>query len=66
MAEHCTSATIPSLMKAWAYSKYGIAANVLKCHSEVAVPQVKEDQALIKVVAAALNPVDAKRMIESK
>ncbi|CAE5958369.1 unnamed protein product [Arabidopsis arenosa] len=53
-------ATIPKEMKAWVYSDYG-GVDVLKLESNIAVPEVKEDQVLIKVVAAALNPVDAKR-----
>ncbi|KAJ4973228.1 hypothetical protein NE237_006402 [Protea cynaroides] len=57
-----TSATspIPSEMKAWIYGEYG-GVDVLKFDSKVLVPDVKEDQVLLKVVAAALNPVDAKR-----
>ncbi|RZB99301.1 NADPH-dependent alkenal/one oxidoreductase, chloroplastic-like [Glycine soja] len=51
---------VPSEMKAWVYGEYG-GVDVLKLDSNVAVPDVKEDQVLIKVVAAALNPVDAKR-----
>ncbi|XWS34801.1 hypothetical protein CRYUN_Cryun21dG0068500 [Craigia yunnanensis] len=51
---------VPSEMKAWVY--WGIwRFYVLKFDEKVAVLQVKEDQVLIKVVAAALNPVDAKR-----
>lgn len=48
-------------MKAWVYGEYG-GVEVLKFDSKVLVPEVKDDQVLIKVVAAALNPVDAKRM----
>ncbi|KAH9773277.1 NADPH-dependent alkenal/one oxidoreductase [Citrus sinensis] len=47
-------------MKAWLYGEYG-GVDVLKFDEKVTVPQVKEDQVLIKVVAAALNPVDGKR-----
>ncbi|XP_057980771.1 2-methylene-furan-3-one reductase-like [Malania oleifera] len=51
---------IPSEMKACVYSEYG---NVLKLDPALPLPQVKDDQVLIKVVAAALNPVDFKRML---
>ncbi|RRT82217.1 hypothetical protein B296_00005339, partial [Ensete ventricosum] len=47
-------------MKAWVYDDYG-AADLLRLDEGVSVPEVKEDQVLIKVVAAALNPVDYKR-----
>lgn len=47
-------------MKAWSYKQYG-GPEVLKLESDVAVPELKEDQVLIRVVAAALNPVDFKR-----
>lgn len=53
-------ASIPSEMKAWVYSEYG-GVDVLKLESNIAVPVVNDDQVLIKVVAAGLNPVDAKR-----
>lgn len=55
-----TDASIPKEMKAWVYGEYG-GVDVLKLESNIAVPEIKEDQVLIKVVAAALNPVDAKR-----
>ncbi|ESW25724.1 hypothetical protein PHAVU_003G060300 [Phaseolus vulgaris] len=51
---------VPSQMKAWVYGEYG-GVDVLKLDSNVAVPDVKEDQVLVKVAAAALNPVDGKR-----
>lgn len=47
-------------MKAWVYGEYG-GIDVLKFDSKVSVPEISEDQVLLKVVAAALNPVDGKR-----
>ncbi|KAL3526051.1 hypothetical protein ACH5RR_014423 [Cinchona calisaya] len=62
-----TSATttvnnIPSKMKAWVYSQYGKPEDVLKLETDIAVPDVKDDQVLIKVVAVAQNPIYPKRM----
>ncbi|KAL7133089.1 hypothetical protein ABFS83_12G117500 [Erythranthe nasuta] len=60
-AEAATSSySVPSEMKAWTYSEYG-GVEVLKLESNVAVPPLQADQVLIKVAAAALNPVDFKR-----
>ncbi|XP_022891493.1 2-methylene-furan-3-one reductase-like isoform X2 [Olea europaea var. sylvestris] len=56
------SFSIPSKMKAWIYYEYG-GVEVLKFESEVAEPEVKDDQVLIKVVAAAINPSDCKRRL---
>ncbi|XP_027077103.1 2-methylene-furan-3-one reductase-like [Coffea arabica] len=49
-------------MKAWVYGQYGKPEDVLKLKSEVDVPDVNDDQVLIKVVAASLNPIDFKHM----
>ncbi|XAR65066.1 2-alkenal reductase [Bertholletia excelsa] len=54
--------TVPSQMKAWAYGEYG-GVDVLKFDSSVSVPPVEAEQVLVKVVAAALNPVDFKRRL---
>ncbi|KAM5566773.1 hypothetical protein ABKV19_015081 [Rosa sericea] len=54
------ASTVPSEMKAWVYDKYG-GVDVLKFDTKVAVPKLLDDQVLIKVMAAALNPVDFKR-----
>ncbi|KAM1065697.1 hypothetical protein FF2_021000 [Malus domestica] len=59
-AEGSKVAVVPSEMKAWVYGEYG-GVDVLKFDSKVAVPELLEDQVLVKVVAAALNPVDFKR-----
>ncbi|KAL2559791.1 Quinone oxidoreductase-like protein [Forsythia ovata] len=56
------SSSIPSKMKAWIYNDYG-GPEVLKFESDVAVPEVKDDQVLIKVAAAALNPIDFQRRL---
>ncbi|XP_058180370.1 2-methylene-furan-3-one reductase-like [Rhododendron vialii] len=58
------AAEIPSHMKAWMYYDYGSFTDVLKFETKTSVPQViKDDQVLVKVVAAALNPVDTARMM---
>ncbi|CAL0298958.1 unnamed protein product [Lupinus luteus] len=53
--------TIPSHIKAWIYSEYGKTQDILKFDHNLPIPHIKDDQALIKVVAAALNPIDYKR-----
>ncbi|KAJ7970850.1 2-methylene-furan-3-one reductase-like [Quillaja saponaria] len=55
--------TIPSHIKGWVYSEYGKASDVLKLDPNVLIPELKEDQVLIKVIAAALNPIDSKRQL---
>lgn len=44
------------------YDEYG-SVDVLKLSTNVTVPNVNDDQVLVKVIAAALNPVDGKRRI---
>lgn len=51
---------VPAKMKAWAYDEYGD-TGVLKLDEAVSVPAVGDDQVLVRVAAAALNPVDSKR-----
>ncbi|KAL2335652.1 hypothetical protein Fmac_016865 [Flemingia macrophylla] len=58
-----TKSSIPSHIKAWVYSEYGNIEEVLKFDENVPTPHLKEDQVLIKAVAAALNPVDYKRAL---
>ncbi|GAB2280461.1 hypothetical protein Dimus_015091 [Dionaea muscipula] len=56
------SSTIPTEIKAWVYHEYG-GVEVLKLDHKVAIPEVKDHQVLVKVIAAALNPVDFKRRL---
>ncbi|KAF8037520.1 hypothetical protein BT93_B0423 [Corymbia citriodora subsp. variegata] len=58
-----SNVAIPSKIKAWVYAERGNPVDVLKLDSEVRVPEIKEDEVLVKVVAAALNPVDFKRAL---
>ncbi|OAY80118.1 Quinone oxidoreductase-like protein, chloroplastic [Ananas comosus] len=51
---------VPEQMRAWIYDEYGD-AGVLRLEDAVAVPEVGDDQVLVRVSAAALNPVDFKR-----
>ncbi|KAF6157374.1 hypothetical protein GIB67_004312 [Kingdonia uniflora] len=62
METSTSTPTIPSDMKAWVYGDYG-GPDVLKFDTKVLVPEINKDQVLVKVVAAALNPVDFKRML---
>ncbi|RDX66385.1 2-methylene-furan-3-one reductase [Mucuna pruriens] len=55
--------SIPSHIKAWVYSEYGNIEEILKFDPNVTIPDIKEDEVLIKVVAAALNPIDYKRAL---
>nr|XP_048322323.1 2-methylene-furan-3-one reductase-like [Ziziphus jujuba var. spinosa] len=63
MAAASSEPTIPSVNKAWIYSEYGKTSDVLKLDENFLVPQIKEDEVLIKVVAAALNPIDYKKIL---
>ncbi|KAH7532520.1 hypothetical protein FEM48_Zijuj04G0028900 [Ziziphus jujuba var. spinosa] len=56
------AAAIPSVNKASVYSDYGKTSDVLKFDESIPVPEIKEDEVLIKVVAAALNPVAYKKI----
>ncbi|MQM12997.1 hypothetical protein Taro_045916 [Colocasia esculenta] len=59
-ASTATADAIPAKMKAWVYGDYGD-VGVLGLDEAVAVPEVGNDQVLVKVVAAGVNPVDFKR-----
>jgi hypothetical protein len=50
---------VPTTHKAWTYAEYG-PPGVLKLE-QIPVPDVAADEVLVKVHAAALNPVDGKR-----
>ncbi|KAH9540278.1 hypothetical protein CY35_15G103500 [Sphagnum magellanicum] len=50
---------VPTTHKAWTYAEYG-PPGVLKLE-QIPVPDVAADEVLVKVYAAALNPVDGKR-----
>lgn len=49
-------------MKAWRYDEYG-GVDTLKLVTDAAIPEINDDQVLIRVIAAALNPVDFKRRL---
>ena len=57
------SGSVPTTMKGWTYSEYGAAKEVLKFEDSIPVPEVKPDEVLVGVKAAALNPVDYKRRL---
>ncbi|XP_056169632.1 2-methylene-furan-3-one reductase-like [Syzygium oleosum] len=57
-----TNFVIPTKMKAWVYGEHGDVANVLRLDPEFEVPEVQEGQVLVKVLAAALNPIDTMRV----
>lgn len=59
--EEAEAAALPTTQKGWSYSEYG-PKEVLK-FDDIPVPEVKPDEVLVKVQAAALNPVDYKRRL---
>ncbi|KAG0620369.1 hypothetical protein M758_4G210700 [Ceratodon purpureus] len=61
--EKSSESSGPTTMKGWTYSEYGAAKDVLKFEDSIPVPEVKPDEVLVEVKAAALNPVDGKRRI---
>ncbi|KAL9323321.1 hypothetical protein ACSQ67_008178 [Phaseolus vulgaris] len=61
-AASSTDSTIPTHTKAWYYSEHGRPGDVLKFDPNWPLPQLKDDQVLIKVIAVSLNPVDYKRI----
>eukprot|EP00897_Mesotaenium_endlicherianum_P008634 jgi/Mesen1/779/ME000110S_11045 len=58
-AADAAAGEIPATQKGWSYKEYG-SVDVLQL-GDVSVPDVADDEVLIKVAAAALNPVDFKR-----
>lgn len=57
------SGSVPNTQKGWTYSEYGAAKEVLKLEDNLPMPEVKPDEVLVGVKAAALNPVDYKRRL---
>ncbi|KAL3723157.1 hypothetical protein ACJRO7_035348 [Eucalyptus globulus] len=57
-----TNFVVPTKMKAWVYREYGDVGNVLRLNQEFEVPEVQKGQVLVKVLAAALNPIDHLRV----
>jgi hypothetical protein len=58
-AAEISAMEVPTTHKAWTYAEYG-PPGVLKLE-QIPVPDVAADEVLVKVHAAALNPVDGKR-----
>ena len=52
-----------SKMTAWVYTGYGPFGSVQKLETDYSVPEISDDQVLLKVEAAALNPDHYKRML---
>lgn len=58
--ESAPKESVPTTQKGWAYTEYG-SREVLEFAEDIPVPELKADEVLVKVQAAALNPVDFKR-----
>ncbi|TFK74269.1 NAD(P)-binding protein [Pluteus cervinus] len=54
--------TIPTTQRAWVIEKLGIPRQALRLHENRPVPKLETGQALVKIQAAALNPLGWKSM----
>lgn len=60
-----TEFPIPNVQRAWRSVRRGPPSTSLELHSDVPVPrELKDGEVLIKVEAAALNPMQAQPVID--